>query len=100
MSQNGPFLVSVVLLGVLVSLAAASTLSTAYPFQNLFAPTCIHTPDEEVVPTFIVFLFAAGSATVSFALIMRRNCALRRFIVGAVVGSKAFLLGLLLHAAK
>jgi hypothetical protein len=98
--QNAPFLLSILLIGVLVLLAAASRLRFGYPFRNLFQPTCIYIPDEEVLPTLIVFLIAAGSATVSFALMMRRSSAPRRFIVGVVVASLAFCVGLLIHGAR
>jgi hypothetical protein len=97
--QSSPFLLSTIVLGSLLALAAAARLRFGYPFRSLFQPTCIYIPDDEVVPTLGVFLFALASMVASIAVLSRRSAALRRLFVGVVVGALAFEIGLLVHSA-
>jgi len=97
--QSSTFLVSAIVLGSLLALATAARLRFGYPFRNLFEPTCIYLSDEEVVPTFVVFLFAAVSVCLSSISLLRRSAMLRRLLFGVAVASLAFVVGLLMHNA-
>src|SRR6185503_15367820 len=79
--QSSGFLLSTIALGSLLALAAAARLRFAYPFRSLSQPTCIYTPDEEMIPTLAVFLFALASMVASSAVLLRRSAMLRRLML-------------------
>ena len=95
--QSSAFLLSTIVLGSVLALAAAARLRFGYPFNSLFQPTCIYIPDEEVVPTLGVFLFALALMVASSAVLLRRSAMLRRLLLGLTVGALAFGIGLLVH---
>jgi hypothetical protein len=97
--QSSAFLLSTIVLGSLLALSAAARLRFGYPFRSLFQPTCIYIPDEEVLPTLAVFLFALALMAASSAVLLRRSAMLRRLFIGVVVGALAFGIGLLVHSA-
>lgn len=92
--QSSAFLLCTIALGSLLALAAAARLRFGYPFNKLFQPTCIYIPQEEVVPTLAVFLFALASMVASSAVLLRRSAMLRRLILGVALGALTFGIGL------
>jgi len=96
---TGPRLVTVFVLGLFLAWASAARLRYGDPFRNFFPQTCIYIPDEEVVPTLIVFLFGFGSAITCFVVLFRRSAKLRRFILGVIVALMAFSIGVYINGA-
>ena len=97
--SNGKSLTTLMLFGLLLAWATAGRLRYGYPFRLLFPDTCIYIPDEEVIPTLIVFLVGFDLASTCFGILIRRSALARRLILRLLVALIAFAFGLFITNA-
>lgn len=93
------WLTALMLFGLLLAWISAMRLRFAFPVRDLFQETCVVTPDEEVIPTFAIFLVGVYSATACFYVLCRRHPALRRVMFGSLIAVISFTIGVYLTGA-
>ena len=96
---SAKFLTTFLFGGLFLAWASAGRLRYGSPFRNFFPQTCIVMPDEEVVPTLVVFLFGLGSAIACFVALFRSSAKFRQAVLGIVVLLITFSVGVYINAA-
>jgi hypothetical protein len=99
LGQNVPLMSAVAFAGAIITILAAMRLRFAHAFKPFFAQTCIYLPDDEFVPTLVVFLVSVGVTIACSTNALFLSARLRRFIFGLLVASAAFAIALLVHRA-
>jgi hypothetical protein len=97
--KNVPLLITVTFVAAIITTLAAMRLRFADAFKPFFVQTCISMPEEEFVPTLVVFLVCVAIAVACSVNALVLSTQLRRFVVGLMVAFAAFAIAFLAHRA-